>query len=158
MQPQEHSLFCFFNVQLKSETSFIKTSNILHTHKHKHQKYKRVRDLVFSCLRILVTFSFFGLESLFLLLFSTSPLLLCYSTFHSLEIEKVSGSQFVTGWSVRRIVSQPSTTFTLPPLGLSPCLMPPLIPSPIARSSNWNSRCQLITLCWVLLATDVTGF
>ena len=33
----------------------------------------------------------------FLIFISTSQRILCYSTFHSLEIEKVSGPQFVTG-------------------------------------------------------------
>jgi len=81
----------------------------------------------------------------FLLFISTSQPILCYSTFHSLEIEKVSGPQFVTGWSVLRIFFQPSTASVL---GLAPFFISPCLP----RSSEFSGKKSMF---FCLSLTDV---
>ena len=99
-----------------------------------HTKAKWVGDQVISCLLLFclqVPFLFF------LIFISTSQRLLCYSTFHSLEIEKVSGPQFVTGWSVVRIFLQLSTASVL---GLAPSFVSFCVP----RSSEFNGEMSLL--------------
>ena len=108
-----------------------------------HTEAKLVGDQVISCLLLVLPtrprFIFF------LLFIPTSQPILCYSTFHSLEIEKVSGSQFVTGWSVLRIFFQPSTASVL---GLAPFFISFSLP----RSTEFNGKKSLF---FCLSLTDV---